>query len=293
MRRSTSRCTATTLNVLISGDMVLPRISTNVSVYDLEPEADPLALFLDSIAALRARCRPTRWCCPRTASPSAACTRASASCTSTTTSGWPTCWRPAASGRTRGRAAAGAVQAHARPAPDDLRDGRVDRAPACAVARRPACGAAAATTASGASGLPEVQKPQAVRPAASFFAPCCCGCDLVGRLFLPALSGVLDDSERRAVCRARPAVTSPKRVKWGNQSKGGNAGRAMRHAQPRSPAPPSARHPRSAGCGPSRAGGQFVRHHVVDHRQREVDQAPVQPDRAVGARRCPSAWPPS
>ena len=37
------------LNVLISGDMILPRISTNVSVYDLEPEADSLALFLESI----------------------------------------------------------------------------------------------------------------------------------------------------------------------------------------------------------------------------------------------------
>jgi glyoxylase-like metal-dependent hydrolase (beta-lactamase superfamily II) len=39
--------------VLISGDMVLPRISTNVSVFDLEPEADPLPMYLDSIAALR------------------------------------------------------------------------------------------------------------------------------------------------------------------------------------------------------------------------------------------------
>ena len=38
------------LNVLISGDMVLPRISTNVSVYDLEPESNPLALFLISLA---------------------------------------------------------------------------------------------------------------------------------------------------------------------------------------------------------------------------------------------------
>jgi glyoxylase-like metal-dependent hydrolase (beta-lactamase superfamily II) len=38
------------LNVLIAGDMVLPRISTNVSVYDQEPEADALALFLTSIA---------------------------------------------------------------------------------------------------------------------------------------------------------------------------------------------------------------------------------------------------
>jgi glyoxylase-like metal-dependent hydrolase (beta-lactamase superfamily II) len=41
------------LGVLISGDMVLPRISTNVSVYDLEPEADPLPLYLDSIARLK------------------------------------------------------------------------------------------------------------------------------------------------------------------------------------------------------------------------------------------------
>lgn len=34
---------------LISGDMVLPRISTNVSVYDLEPESNALTLFLESI----------------------------------------------------------------------------------------------------------------------------------------------------------------------------------------------------------------------------------------------------
>ena len=38
------------MKVLIAGDMVLPRISTNVSVYDQEPEADALALFLASIA---------------------------------------------------------------------------------------------------------------------------------------------------------------------------------------------------------------------------------------------------
>lgn len=41
------------LKVLISGDMMLPRISTNVSVYDLEPEADPLKLFLESIDRFR------------------------------------------------------------------------------------------------------------------------------------------------------------------------------------------------------------------------------------------------
>jgi glyoxylase-like metal-dependent hydrolase (beta-lactamase superfamily II) len=40
-------CEAT--GVLISGDMLLPRISTNVSVYDIEPEGNPLPLFLTSI----------------------------------------------------------------------------------------------------------------------------------------------------------------------------------------------------------------------------------------------------
>lgn len=35
--------------VLIGGDMMLPRISTNVSVYALEPEGNPLQLFLASI----------------------------------------------------------------------------------------------------------------------------------------------------------------------------------------------------------------------------------------------------
>jgi glyoxylase-like metal-dependent hydrolase (beta-lactamase superfamily II) len=37
------------LKVLISGDMVLPRISTNVSVFAVEPEANPVQLYLDSL----------------------------------------------------------------------------------------------------------------------------------------------------------------------------------------------------------------------------------------------------
>jgi glyoxylase-like metal-dependent hydrolase (beta-lactamase superfamily II) len=37
------------LGVLIGGDMMLPRISTNVSVYEQEPEANALTLFLSSI----------------------------------------------------------------------------------------------------------------------------------------------------------------------------------------------------------------------------------------------------
>jgi glyoxylase-like metal-dependent hydrolase (beta-lactamase superfamily II) len=35
--------------LLISGDMVLPRISTNVSVFGIEPEGNPLALYLESL----------------------------------------------------------------------------------------------------------------------------------------------------------------------------------------------------------------------------------------------------
>jgi glyoxylase-like metal-dependent hydrolase (beta-lactamase superfamily II) len=42
------------LGVLVAGDMVLPRISTNVSVGDTEPEANPLALYLDSIHRMKA-----------------------------------------------------------------------------------------------------------------------------------------------------------------------------------------------------------------------------------------------
>jgi glyoxylase-like metal-dependent hydrolase (beta-lactamase superfamily II) len=37
-------------NILISGDLILPRISTNVSVMPLEPESDPVRLYLDSLA---------------------------------------------------------------------------------------------------------------------------------------------------------------------------------------------------------------------------------------------------
>jgi len=40
--------------VLISGDMLLPKISTNVSVWAVEPDGDPLARFLDSLAAYEA-----------------------------------------------------------------------------------------------------------------------------------------------------------------------------------------------------------------------------------------------
>ncbi len=127
-----------TLNVLISGDMVLPRISTNVSVIDLEPEADPLQLYLSSIDELRAlppdtlvlpshgrpftRLAPAHR--PARRPPRRAARRGDGGVRGTP--------------ELRGRPARGAVQAQARPAPDDVRDGRVDRAPACAVVRRSA-----------------------------------------------------------------------------------------------------------------------------------------------------------
>src|SRR2546421_406308 len=40
------------LGVLISGDMLLPRISTNVSVWPVEPDGDPLGRFLASLDRL-------------------------------------------------------------------------------------------------------------------------------------------------------------------------------------------------------------------------------------------------
>jgi len=38
------------LKILLAGDMVLPRISTNVSVFAVEPEGNPLQLYLDSLS---------------------------------------------------------------------------------------------------------------------------------------------------------------------------------------------------------------------------------------------------
>jgi glyoxylase-like metal-dependent hydrolase (beta-lactamase superfamily II) len=43
------------LKVLISGDQVLPRISSNVSVFPTEPDADPMREWLESLAQIRER----------------------------------------------------------------------------------------------------------------------------------------------------------------------------------------------------------------------------------------------
>jgi len=43
------------LQVLISGDQVLPRITSNVSVFPTEPDANPLGEWLESLASIAAR----------------------------------------------------------------------------------------------------------------------------------------------------------------------------------------------------------------------------------------------
>ena len=43
------------LKLMISGDQVLPKISSNVSVFPTEPEADPLSDWLTSLAAIKTR----------------------------------------------------------------------------------------------------------------------------------------------------------------------------------------------------------------------------------------------
>jgi glyoxylase-like metal-dependent hydrolase (beta-lactamase superfamily II) len=43
------------LRLLISGDQVLPRITSNVSVFPTEPEADPLKEWLESLASIKSR----------------------------------------------------------------------------------------------------------------------------------------------------------------------------------------------------------------------------------------------
>ena len=117
------------LGVLISGDQVLPRITTNVGVWGNQPEANPLRLYLDSFArfadipgsvrVLPSHDRVFEGLHPRIIQLARAPRRAAGE----------------AAGRVRSpgdrvRGAARAVPAQARRAPDRLRHGRGDRAPA-------------------------------------------------------------------------------------------------------------------------------------------------------------------
>lgn len=52
------------LGVILSGDQILPRISSNVSVHPTEPHADPLADWLESCARIRDQVPPETLVCP-------------------------------------------------------------------------------------------------------------------------------------------------------------------------------------------------------------------------------------
>ena len=117
------------LNVLISGDQVLPRITSNVGVWGNQPEGNPLKLFLDSLSrfshlpadalVLPSHERVFRGVHPRIAALHAHHDERLARLLEG-------CAEP----HHRVRGAAAPLQAQARRPPDDVRHGRGDRAPA-------------------------------------------------------------------------------------------------------------------------------------------------------------------
>ena len=125
--------------VLISGDMVLPRISTNVSVIDIEPEADSLTLYLDSIERMRAipadvlvlpsHGRPFKGLHTRIDQLQAHHDARFVDVLEALAAKGP---------QSAFELRAGDLPPAARPAPDDLRDGRVDRPHARALVPRQA-----------------------------------------------------------------------------------------------------------------------------------------------------------
>ena len=88
------------LNVLISGDQILPRITPNVSLPAAEPDSDPLADFLKSLSRFEALPGAHLWCCRRMATRSMACTPGSARSATITKSAWKRS-SPPATGRNR------------------------------------------------------------------------------------------------------------------------------------------------------------------------------------------------
>ena len=66
-------------NIFLAADQVLAKITPNISVWAVDPEGDPLGLYMRSLRSSRSRSRQTRWCCRDTSCRSTACTRAAAS----------------------------------------------------------------------------------------------------------------------------------------------------------------------------------------------------------------------
>ena len=80
------------LKLLISGDQVLPRISSNVSVHAMEPDANPMADWMDSLERSGAKCPTMCSSCPRMAIAFAACMRASIRWRQARSAPTPACW---------------------------------------------------------------------------------------------------------------------------------------------------------------------------------------------------------
>ena len=120
----------------ISGDMLLPRISTNVSVWPVEPDGDPLARFLDSLDGIRRASRRRRWCCPRTACRSSASGARVEQLRAHHAARLAELEAAATTPKTAADDRAGAVPSRARPAAALFRDGRGDRAPEPSLASR-------------------------------------------------------------------------------------------------------------------------------------------------------------
>ena len=133
--------TQPTRGVLISGDMLLPRISTNVAVWPGGARRRSARALPRFARRVRDAAAAKRWCCRRTACRFAASPPASRSLRAHHAA------RLAELRRRSSRAAAavgsaydhaaGAVPPRARPAAALLRDGRGDRPPESPVARRP------------------------------------------------------------------------------------------------------------------------------------------------------------
>jgi hypothetical protein len=83
-----------TEDVLIAGDMVLPRISTNVSVFAVGPKGNHLQQYLDSLNNLPNFPDYHAWC-RRMGGRFVACRPALGNCTHTISRGWRKCWKPA------------------------------------------------------------------------------------------------------------------------------------------------------------------------------------------------------
>jgi glyoxylase-like metal-dependent hydrolase (beta-lactamase superfamily II) len=78
------------LNLLISGDQILPRISSNVSVFPTEPEADPLSDWLRSCRKLKETVPADVLVLP---APSPTTSSTASRSAPTTTSSSPSTWR--------------------------------------------------------------------------------------------------------------------------------------------------------------------------------------------------------